>query len=146
MTLNLNIKSIGLGTDPWVSASSVGLNINIEEELTPVYYCPTISEKGLSITPAGNVRYQLKTPYWDGTTHVVFEPMDLLAGLAALVPKPRVNLTRFHGVFAGTLDRANSRFRSELTPGRSGKPSDRLGKSPAERSWAMISACVTRFS
>ena len=29
-----------------------------------------------------------------------FEPLDFLARLAALVPKPRVNLTRFHGVFA----------------------------------------------
>ena len=45
---------------------------------------PAISEKRLSITPAGNVRYQLKTPYRDGTTHVVFEPMDFLARLAAL--------------------------------------------------------------
>ena len=29
-----------------------------------------ISEKRLSLTPNGNVRYQLKTPYRDGTTHV----------------------------------------------------------------------------
>ena len=69
---------------------------------------PAISEERLSITPAGNVRYQLKAPYRDGTTHIVFEPMDFLAKLAELVPKPRVNLTRFHGVFA-----ANSRFLSK---------------------------------
>jgi hypothetical protein len=31
---------------------------------------------------------------------VVFEPLDFLSRLAALVPSPRVNLTRFHGVFA----------------------------------------------
>jgi hypothetical protein len=31
---------------------------------------------------------------------VIFEPLDFIARLAALVPKPRVNLTRFHGVFA----------------------------------------------
>ena len=36
------------------------------------------------------VRYKLKTPYRDGTTHVFFEPLDFLARLAALVPKPRV--------------------------------------------------------
>ncbi len=46
------------------------------------------------------MRYRLKTIYRDGTTHVLFEPLDFIAGLAALVPKPRVNLTRFHGVFA----------------------------------------------
>ena len=50
--------------------------------------------KRLSLTPNGNVRYQLKTPYRDGTTHVIFEPLDFIARLAALVPKPRVNLTR----------------------------------------------------
>ena len=55
---------------------------------------PAVSEKRLSLTPNGNVRYQLKTPYKDGTTHVIFEPLDFIARLAALVPKPRVNLTR----------------------------------------------------
>jgi hypothetical protein len=60
---------------------------------------PAIAEKRLSLTPNGNVRYQLKTPYRDGTTHVIFEPLDFMARLAALVPKPRVNLTRFHGDF-----------------------------------------------
>ena len=36
--------------------------------------------------PSGQVRYTLKTPYRDGTTHIVLEPLDLLARLAALVP------------------------------------------------------------
>jgi hypothetical protein len=54
-----------------------------------------VSEKRLSLTPNGNVRYQLKTPYRDGTTHVIFGPLDFIAKLAALVPRPRVNLTRF---------------------------------------------------
>jgi len=61
---------------------------------------PAISEKRLSLTNQGKVRYELKTPYRDGTTHVIFEPVDFIAKLAALVPKPRVNLTRYHGVFA----------------------------------------------
>jgi hypothetical protein len=57
---------------------------------------PAVSEKRLALTATGNVRYQLKTPYRDGATHVIFEPLDFIARLAALVPKPRVNLTRFH--------------------------------------------------
>jgi len=32
------------------------------------------------------VRYQLKTPYSDGTTHVLFEPPDFLARLARWCP------------------------------------------------------------
>jgi hypothetical protein len=77
---------------------------------------PAVSEKRLSLTPNGNVRYQLKTPYKDGATHVIFEPLDFIARLAALVPKPRVNLTRFHGVFA-----PNSQHRALVTPAKRGK-------------------------
>ena len=77
---------------------------------------PAIAEKRLSLTPNGNVRYQLKTPYRDGTTHVFFEPLDFIARLAALVPKPRVNLTRFHGVFA-----PNSKHRAVVTKAKRGK-------------------------
>ena len=77
---------------------------------------PAVSEKRLSLTPKGNVRYQIKTPYQDGTTHVIFEPLDFIARLAALVPKPRVNLTRYHGVFA-----PNSSHRAWVTPCGRGK-------------------------
>ncbi len=77
---------------------------------------PAVSEKRLSLTRGGNVRYQLKTPYRDGTTHVIFEPLDFIAQLAALVPKPRVNLTRFHGVFA-----PNSKHRALVTPAKRGR-------------------------
>jgi hypothetical protein len=53
----------------------------------------------LSVTAQGWVRYQLKTPYRDGTMHVVLEPQDFIAHLVSLIPKPRVNLTRYHGLF-----------------------------------------------
>ena len=39
-----------------------------------------------------------------------------MAKLAALVPRPRTNLTRFHGVLA-----PNSRYRDRVTPVSSGK-------------------------
>ncbi len=55
---------------------------------------PPVAERRLSLTGQGKVRYRLKTPYRDGTTHVIFEPLDFIAKLAALVPRPRVNLTR----------------------------------------------------
>ena len=66
-----------------------------------------IATERLSLTQAGNVRYALKTPYRDGTTHVILEPEDFIARLVALVPKPRAHLTRYHGVFApASRDRA----------------------------------------
>ncbi|OAC29949.1 transposase [Escherichia coli] len=92
---------------------------------------PAVSEKRLSLTRGGNVRYQLKTPYRDGTTHVIFEPLDFMAKLAALVPKPRVNLTRFHGVFA-----PNSHYRVTITPAKRGKGAGKVGTvhlAPEER-------------
>ncbi len=97
---------------------------------------PAVSEKRLSRTGNGQVRYQLKTPYRDGTTHVIFNPLDFLSRLAALVPRPRVNLTRFHGVFA-----PNSAWRSEITPGGRGRRRSVTNtgeeKSAAERHAAM---------
>ncbi len=99
---------------------------------------PAVSEKRLSPTKNGNIRYGLKTPYSDGTTHVIFEPLDFLSRLAALVPKPHVNLTRFHGVFA-----PNSKHRAVVTPARRGKGNKEISpeqadeKTPAERRVAM---------
>jgi hypothetical protein len=88
---------------------------------------PAISEQCLSLTQSGNVRYQLKTPYGDGTTHVIFEPLDFIARLAALEPKPRVNLTRFHGVFA-----PNSSYGARVTPAGRGRGSQHTGRTDRE--------------
>lgn len=51
-------------------------------------------------TTSGHARHQLKTPYRDGITHILMEPLDLMVRLAALVPPPRMHLARYHGVFA----------------------------------------------
>jgi hypothetical protein len=77
---------------------------------------PAVSTKRLSMTRNGGVRYELKTPWRNGTTHVIFEPLDFISRLVALIPKPRVNLTRFHGVFA-----PNSRYRAMVTPAKRGR-------------------------
>ena len=71
---------------------------------------PAVSTHRLERLPDGTLSYELKTPYKNGTTHVVFEPLDFIARLAALVPKPRFHLTRFHGVFA-----PNSKHRAAVT-------------------------------
>ena len=93
----------------------------ILERLCRTITRPAVSTERLSLTAQGNIRYRLKTPYRDGTTDVVFEPLDKIAGSdfeqpqagpqgegqdarstlmarpAALVPTPRVNLTHYHG-------------------------------------------------
>jgi hypothetical protein len=90
----------------------------------------------LSLSSTGKVLYTLKTPYRDGTTQVAFDPVDFIARLAALVPKPRVNLTRFHGVLA-----PNHRWRGLVTQAKRGKgamrPADSDVVSPIQRHAAM---------
>ena len=76
---------------------------------------PPVAEDRLALTASGQVRYTLKTPYRDGTTHIVLEPLDLMARLAALVPPPRMHLTRYHGVFA-----PHSQLRAAITPAHRG--------------------------
>jgi hypothetical protein len=75
---------------------------------------PVASER-LALTASGQVRYTLKTPYRDGTTHIVLEPLDLMARLAALVLTPRMHLTRYHGMFA-----PHSQYRGAAPPPVSG--------------------------
>ncbi|NOY15831.1 MAG: hypothetical protein GXP23_02650 [Gammaproteobacteria bacterium] len=59
--------------------------------------------------------------------------MHVISRLVSLVPKPRVNLTRFHGVFA-----PNSKYRVRVTPARRGKcgkvqSPDKPDQTPAEK-------------
>ena len=98
---------------------------------------PPVSTKRLSMTRNGRVRYELKTPWRNGTTHVVFEPLDFISRLVSVIPKPRVNLTRFHDVFA-----PNSKYRARVTPARRGKrkksySADEADQTPAEKRAAM---------
>jgi Putative transposase len=81
---------------------------------------PPVAVDRMALTSSGQVRYTLKTPYRDGTTHIVVEPLDLMARLAALVPPPRMHLTRYHGVLA-----PHSKLRAAVTPAARGK-----GKKP----------------
>ena len=103
-----------------------------------VYQPPRDCGKAPVAHPNDNIRYQLKTPYRDGTTHVIFEPVDFIARLSALVPKPRVNLTRFHGVVA-----SNSKHRARATAAGRGSGGWHYSReypeepTPAERRVAM---------
>jgi hypothetical protein len=47
----------------------------------------------------------------DGTTEVALEPLELMDKLAALIPRPRANTLRFHGVYA-----ANAHLREQVVP------------------------------
>ena len=61
---------------------------------------PPLSRARLAKQADGRYRIKLKTPWRDGTTHIVLDGPELVGRLAALVPPPRVHLTRYFGVFA----------------------------------------------
>jgi len=102
---------------------------------------PALGHKRLSRTPAGEVVVQLKPPYRDGTTHLVMTPLEFLQRLAALVPRPRLHLIRFHGVLA-----PNAALRSQVVPGEADPappPGKGDGEAPAastraRMSWAQL--------
>ncbi len=54
----------------------------------------------MQLNAAGQVELKLKTPWRDGTTHLVMSPLEFMHRLPALVARPRLLLTRFHGVLA----------------------------------------------
>ena len=46
----------------------------------------------------GNVILELRHRWADGTTHLRFDPIELLEQLAALTPRPRINLVLYYGI------------------------------------------------
>ena len=81
------------------------------EQLCRYITRPAIANERLKRNRAGQVVLQLKSPYKDGTTHIVMEPLEFMERLAALVPRPRLHLIRFHGVLA-----PNAKLRSQIVP------------------------------
>ncbi len=72
---------------------------------------PPLATERLSRLANGRLLYELKHRWRDGTTHIGFEPLELLEKLAALVPPPRFNLVRYHGVLAPA-----ARHRARVVP------------------------------
>ena len=70
------------------------------EEL--VRYCarPPLAYERLTKQVDGRYLLRLKTRWRDGTSHLLFEPTELMERLAAQIPKPRVNLVLYAGVLA----------------------------------------------
>jgi Putative transposase len=72
---------------------------------------PALANDRVKINGQGQVELKLKTPWRDGTTHHVMSPLEFMQRLAALVPRPRLHLIRFHGVLA-----PNAKWRSKVIP------------------------------
>lgn len=104
------LDGFDLHANVWLSANDrSGL-----ERLARYVLRPPLAQDRLRLRPDGRVVVELKTPWRDGTTALVFEPLELLEKLAAITPRPEVNLIICHGVLA-----PNARWRrSVVTYGR----------------------------
>jgi len=72
---------------------------------------PAVAEERLELQPSGDVILQLKTPYTDGTTPLLFSGLEFVEKLAALIPPARVHLTRFFGCLA-----PHAKIRAQIVP------------------------------
>ena len=72
---------------------------------------PPISEERLSQAADGRIIVRLKKYWSDGTSHLIMTPLDFLGRLTSLIPPPRKNMIRYHGVFG-----SNSAFRGQIVP------------------------------
>jgi Putative transposase/Transposase zinc-binding domain len=75
-------------------------------------YCarPPLSHDRLQRIADGRLALTLKTPWHDGTTHILLTPDELLQRLAAIIPRPHKNLLVYHGVLA-----PNAKWRKRVT-------------------------------
>ena len=65
------------------------------------YICRgALSKERISLDENGMVVLKLKSQYTDGTTHLRFTPQAFIKRIISLIPKPRTNMFRYHGVFA----------------------------------------------
>jgi hypothetical protein len=76
------------------------------ERLCRYISCPAVAENRLSLTTNGNVRYLFKSPYRDGTTHVIFVPMDFIRGWQLWCRNP--------------ASAPNSKYRVQMMPAKQG--------------------------
>jgi hypothetical protein len=91
---------------------------------------PPIAQERLELTADGKVLLRLRRTWRDGTRAIHFEPTELLEKLAAMIPKPRINLLLYHGVFA-----PHARHRPGAVR-RAQEGAQRLGTSPGAASEA----------
>jgi hypothetical protein len=102
---------------------------------------PPVAGERLRVGPDGQVVLQLRHPWADGTTHVVFAPVALLERLAVLVPRPRVNLVLYHGVLA-----PRAAWRAEVVPGGARRPASSASAPGAAPRSAAASARGARWA
>lgn len=97
---------------------------------------PPVAEHRLYRIENGDIGYMLKSQWNDGTFAVQFSPLEFIEKLVALIPPPRIHMTRYHGVLA-----PHHSWRDEIVPTTSGElAKNKDAKTPNRRrmSWAEL--------
>jgi hypothetical protein len=98
------------------------------ERLVRYLVRPPLALDRLTESTDGQLVYQFRRPWRDGSTALLLEPLELLERLAALVPLPRRPLVAYQGLLA-----PRARWRSALVPTPS--PAEAGAAAPGPRHW-----------
>jgi hypothetical protein len=70
------------------------------EKLVSYMARPPLAMDRLTLKEDGDLVYQLKRKFSDGTTAILLSPMELIEKLCAMVPPPRAHQVLYTGVFS----------------------------------------------
>ncbi len=101
----VHLEGFDLHANVWVGPSDRARL----EQLCRYVLRPPLAEDRLRRLTDRRVRVALKRAWHDGTTHLLFEPLEFLEKLAALTPRPEINLVLYHGALA-----PHARWRPEV--------------------------------
>jgi len=100
---DLLLNDVNIESPRCVQISGFSLHANVEveaqkrdqlEKVIRYFTRPPVVEKRLHLLPEGELFYEFKRSWSDGTIGVKFTPLEFIEKLAALVPIPRRNLFR----------------------------------------------------
>jgi hypothetical protein len=106
------------------------------EQLCRYALRPPVVRDRLQAFADGTIALELRHRWRDGTTHLLFEPVELIERLAALVPRPRVNLMLYYRILA-----PRATWRRAVVPGGVGgatRPADVRAARRPNRTWAEL--------
>jgi hypothetical protein len=61
---------------------------------------PPVAENRLKKLNNGEILFEMKASWGDGTRAILFSPKELIEKLVAIIPQPRIHQIRFHGILA----------------------------------------------
>ena len=118
---------------------------------------PAFAQDRIRILSDGRVHYQMKNKWRDGTSSLVFEPMEFIRRLCSFVPAPTFHMIRYYGVLA-----PNSCVRNLVVPRHKSHQEEQLSlfeprdvplitpagsieSSPSRIAWAQLLKRVFKF-